>query len=351
MKQHPVPQNITSYKFRLVGDMTLKQFLELLGGVLVAYLFFASNLIFFIKWPLVIFSAFSGVALAFFPIEERPLDEWAINFIKSIYSPTRYIWKKTGKTPEPLTYKKSTQKNPKKSQAQKATKKQPLQTPASFQEEEVSTQEKTRLQKVTSLLDQLPTSAPSSAPAPDQTQKRPHPKVSPRKLTPQDQTTVYKSQKPTPTKPKKSSEAQTPDTKSSGPKTKDSQKDQEETIIFKKPTVSKKQSGQAKKEASLAKNMPLKPEDPNIVVGMVTDKNGKLAEDTIVEINNQEGVPQRAVKTNKLGQFFISTPLQEGQYTIHIDDKELNIPPRKLKVKDEIIPPLHLHPDKPKNSN
>ena len=41
MQQHPVPQNVTQYQFRLVGDMTLKQFLELAGGMLLAYLIYA----------------------------------------------------------------------------------------------------------------------------------------------------------------------------------------------------------------------------------------------------------------------------------------------------------------------
>ncbi|KKR52786.1 MAG: hypothetical protein UT88_C0021G0001, partial [Candidatus Woesebacteria bacterium GW2011_GWD2_40_19] len=35
MEQHPIPQNISSYQFRLVGDMTLKQFFQLAGGFLV----------------------------------------------------------------------------------------------------------------------------------------------------------------------------------------------------------------------------------------------------------------------------------------------------------------------------
>src|SRR3989339_2182515 len=99
MQQHPVPQNVTQYQFRLVGDMTLKQFLELLGGILLAYLFYASNLVFIFKWPLALLSVFVGIALAFFPIEDRPLDQWVTNFLKSIYNPTRFIWKKTNKIP------------------------------------------------------------------------------------------------------------------------------------------------------------------------------------------------------------------------------------------------------------
>ena len=105
MQQHPVPQNVTQYQFRLVGDMTLKQFLELAGGMVVAYLFFASNLLFFIKWPLALGSLLLGVGLAFFPIEERPLDVWIINFLKSIYAPTRFVWQKTTKLPDLFSFK------------------------------------------------------------------------------------------------------------------------------------------------------------------------------------------------------------------------------------------------------
>ena len=99
MQQHPIPQNVTQYQFRLVGDMTLKQFLELAGGLVLAYLFFASNLIFIVKWPLVILSMLFGAGLAFFPIEDRPLDQWITNFIKAIYQPTRFTWQKTNKIP------------------------------------------------------------------------------------------------------------------------------------------------------------------------------------------------------------------------------------------------------------
>ena len=94
MEQHPVPQDITGFKFKLVGDMTLKQFGELAAGAILAYIFYASNWHPFLKWPLVILFGSLGVALAFLPIEERPLDLWIINFLKAIYRPTIFVWKK-----------------------------------------------------------------------------------------------------------------------------------------------------------------------------------------------------------------------------------------------------------------
>ncbi len=95
MDQHPVPQDITGFKFKLVGDMTVKQFGELAFGAVMAYLFFASNWHPILKWPFVLFFTLFGIALAFLPIAERPLDIWIINFFRAIYRPTYYVWKKS----------------------------------------------------------------------------------------------------------------------------------------------------------------------------------------------------------------------------------------------------------------
>lgn len=94
MEEHAVPQDITGFKFKLVGDMTIKQFGELAFGAVCAYIIYASGLYPIFKWPLVAFFASFGVALAFLPISERPLDVWLINFFKAIYRPTYYVWKK-----------------------------------------------------------------------------------------------------------------------------------------------------------------------------------------------------------------------------------------------------------------
>ena len=34
LQQHPVPQHIASYEFKLIGDMTIKQFAYLAGGII-----------------------------------------------------------------------------------------------------------------------------------------------------------------------------------------------------------------------------------------------------------------------------------------------------------------------------
>ena len=93
MEQHAVPQAITTYKFRLVGDMTLKQFLELASGLVIAWLLFSSKVNFLFKWTLGPFFAFIGFALALIPFEDRPLDQWFLNFVSAISHPTQFVYR------------------------------------------------------------------------------------------------------------------------------------------------------------------------------------------------------------------------------------------------------------------
>ena len=105
MKQHPIPQDITNYKFHLIGQMTLKQFAILAAAVILAFIIFKTNLIGIIKWPLIFITVGLGAMIAFVPIEERPLDHWISTFFKNIYRPTKFFWKKANKIPDLFSYK------------------------------------------------------------------------------------------------------------------------------------------------------------------------------------------------------------------------------------------------------
>jgi len=103
MEQHPVPQNVTTFQFRLIGDMTLKQFGYLAGGSILAYLCYKLPLPFVFTWPLAVLFFLTGVGFAFVPVEERPMDVWVLSFFKSVYSPTLFIWQKGRPAPEPVS--------------------------------------------------------------------------------------------------------------------------------------------------------------------------------------------------------------------------------------------------------
>jgi hypothetical protein len=105
MRQHPIPQDITNYKFHLIGKMTLKQFGELAAGVIIAVIIYSTNLIGIVKWGLILFSVGFAAIIAFVPIEERPMDHWIITFFKNLWRPTKFFWKRKNEVPDFMNYK------------------------------------------------------------------------------------------------------------------------------------------------------------------------------------------------------------------------------------------------------
>ncbi|MBU2459574.1 PrgI family protein [Patescibacteria group bacterium] len=103
MEQHPVPQNVSTFQFRLIGDMTLKQFGYLALGAICAYISYKLPLPTIFTWPIAAGFGLLGVGFAFVPIEERPMDVWVLSFFKSAYSPTQYVWQRGQQAPSAKT--------------------------------------------------------------------------------------------------------------------------------------------------------------------------------------------------------------------------------------------------------
>src|SRR3989344_5368895 len=103
MEQHSVPRNITGFQFKLIGDMTLRQFGYLAAGAIVGYLIFKILVLgFVINIALAGLIFFVGFAFAFLPLKDRPLDQWLAAFIKSISADTEFIYQKDNNPPEIL---------------------------------------------------------------------------------------------------------------------------------------------------------------------------------------------------------------------------------------------------------
>ncbi|PIR62356.1 MAG: hypothetical protein COU65_03865, partial [Candidatus Pacebacteria bacterium CG10_big_fil_rev_8_21_14_0_10_42_12] len=105
MREHPIPQDITGYRFHIVGSMTLKQFGELALGAILAFFIYSTNLFAIVKWPLMVLAFGMGALAAFVPIQERPLDHWLVTFYKILYKPTKYFWRRVPKIPDPFLFK------------------------------------------------------------------------------------------------------------------------------------------------------------------------------------------------------------------------------------------------------
>ncbi len=325
-EQHPIPQQISAYQFRLVGDMTIKQFFQVAGGALIALLIYSSNFASYIKWPLIIISFLTGIAFAFFPLQDRPLSTWIILFIKSIYSPTLYVWKKTEKRrdyflpevgggvtqtslPQVVTAPEV--------QITQQVRKEQIQTSPEFTKLEKKEQE--FLSTVTKHFTSIET-------------------IIPKPVTSQHPTRMAK-------------DVAVPQS----PKISLSDKEKEHTQVFQyKPTSSpstsgiititpfatKKSSGAQIAQFSQEAAPPTPPTKANVIVGQVIDMENSIIEGAILEIRDSEGRPVRALKSNKLGHFMIVTPLLNGKYEIITDKEGYSFAPLTIDMIGEIIQPI-----------
>jgi len=49
MDNHPIPQDITGFEFKLIGNMTLKQFAYVAGGAIIGLVFYALPILLLLK--------------------------------------------------------------------------------------------------------------------------------------------------------------------------------------------------------------------------------------------------------------------------------------------------------------
>jgi len=317
MEQHPIPQQISSYQFRLVGDMTLKQFFQLAGGALVSLLFYASPLHPLIKWPFIIFFALLGVALAFLPFEERPLEKWIIAFFRSIYSPTLFSWQKS-QTPAVFFQPEAAPTGIAPVPEQPAGGFVSVTSPAGSVFSKLENAEKTFLSSVTQLFGGagatvVPT-APAAAPK------------GPLEVPFSTPTSVAQ-----PGMAPKVVVEEKPEALPAAPEIR--------TSAVAQTVIGQSVSGRAAQYAIEAAP-PNPPTVANTVVGQVFDKQGMIVNGAILEIRDAAGRPVRALKSNMLGHFIIVTPLQSGSYQIITEKEGFVFDPITFEATGEIIPPI-----------
>lgn len=99
------------------------------------------------------------------------------------------------------------------------------------------------------------------------------------------------------------------------------------------PTVIK----QADQLHSALSTAPQRPQIPNIVAGLVQDANGSSLENVIIVIYDENKTPVRAFRTNKLGQFAISTPLANGNYQVEFEKEGHNFDILNMQMNGNIV--------------
>lgn len=285
--QHLLPQDISSYRFRLIGDMTIKQFASLGICIVLAIITYSFPLPFFFKYPLVFAFILLGVGMAFVPVQGRSLDVWIIAFIKSIYSPTQYTWKRVptitenAETAIPSNENKSVTvqqvSNPSMEITQSST---PVQSPA------------------------------ISSPTPE-----------PIKTSPSSDTLP---QSPTPEREISPEPAPLPITPPAQPS-----------------PVSQPAPPQETPPPTINLPIPFTPTSPNTLVGLTLTPSGHILDNVMVEIK-KNSLTIRATKSNKLGQFMFARPLESGTYQILAEKEGISFDPYSLELTGEIVKPLKI---------
>jgi hypothetical protein len=335
MEQHPVPQNISSYQFHLVGDMTLKQFLELAAGVVVGVIIYATGLPGLIKWPLILFSAGMGAALAFVPLEERPLEQWIVAFFRSVYSPTLFHWEKNANV-------KYFQDENGAMPTSTGVARNARTTDTNATAPALDTAEKSYLSRLTQIFN------PSSAAPLTQTTQNAtqgvinHAPTVPATEIKKDinipQTTyisVDKSQRPQMTIEETDIARNAPTTISTQPVA--------EVMVGQTTGTINQTPTKAAAIFSLDAAPPSLPTIVNTISGQVMTSQNKIIEGAVLEILDAEGRSVRALRTNRAGHFLNVTPLMDGKYKIVIEKEGYNFEPIEFEAQNTIIQPIAIH--------
>lgn len=293
MEQHPIPQQITSYEFKLVGDMTIRQFGKAAGGIILALIINSTQLIFFIKWPLILFFAAGGLALAFVPFQDRPLETWVFAFIKSIYSPTIFLWKKR---PDPNWLEIDRNKR--------------IEILNDDKDDDLPQKDST---KIAEFIASLPTVKVVEEGTLASDFKK---EAMERAARAQKETNLAMATT----------------------KTESAEKVGQKTDLNLK-TTRQQATGQVQFGTI---PMPDPPEIPNVIVGMVTDQMGKIVEEAIIEIQDVEGNSVRVLKTNSLGQFKTATQLANGTYLIIPEKDGLHFDKVNVEMAGSIMQPIKI---------
>ena len=81
---------------------------------------------------------------------------------------------------------------------------------------------------------------------------------------------------------------------------------------------------------------------PNVISGIVLSSGDTPLEGAILIIRNETGVPVRALKSNRLGQFLSATSLPKGNYQLEIDAEGEEFEPVALALNNEILQPIEI---------
>jgi len=380
MENHPIPEDVTGFKFKLIGSMTVKQFLYLFAAGILCFAFIIGQVPIYIKIPFIFFFSTIGISLAFIPIDGRPMDKMILNFIKTIPSENQYIYKKQGidlfVEPKRVKINKKMQLQQKAAGQEESDKKAYLLNQLRNSYFGADPDESAFLNRLKPLFDSATTTMQQTAPAvtqqptavfnqqPVQMTNLSSPViiknfVEEKKEEKEEELMEEKKQEEENIQIEqalKKLQDQTPPTPQPQTTTAPPLKPVEDTTsplnakdlnAYRQNAVkgtSASVASQIKPGQNILSGFPSLPEIPNIVLGIVKDPRGKVLPGVIVEVIDENGNPVRAFKTNQLGQFASATSLPNGKYKVFLEDsqKQQEFQPVEISLDGTIFQPLEV---------
>lgn len=338
MENHPIPQDITGFQFKLIGDMTIKQFAYLATGVVSGWIIFSLPITSFIKLPISGIFILLGVGFAFFSLEGRPMDVMIMNFIRALFSPTQFVYQKTDariETPRIIKMEESKTKIDEKetsllsSFSQLFSHQGTIQKPSAYEPKQILT--------ATFQDQQNQTPKPQPLEEPVEEVQVEELKVEEEKLKKELKKVKEEEEKDKGTALSESAHQKALELEKLLNETVFQKQQLEEELlnlrrrleesgkqVFKVSEATEESQNVRSVPPSLgiAVGLPITSEYPNIVSGIIKDPRGNPLGNILVEVKDKEGNPVRAFKTNPLGQFSASTPLTNGVYRIEFEDPQ-----------------------------
>lgn len=357
MREHPIPQDIVGYRFHIIGSMTLKQFAELAGGVILALVIYSTNLVDIVKWSLIFISVGIGAATSFLPIAERPLDHWITTFFKVVYRPTKFYWRRATKIPEAFLFQPGANAiNPEDELDLTPARRQRIKeylASVQLSHAQVDRYDQELELKIQKIMNVFETVTPKQIKSTKEPQK-PGLKVRIRSLYSKPEEAVAYDQ-------------QIEESLTLGGATGLDVALGIDIPITATTTVETEEEDELEQQISAQKGVyaissdvdktetegesacfnaelpfPSRPTQPNKLVGMVLTPNNELIPDVIVQIEDEQGRVVRAIRTNALGQFFITTPLRSGSYSIRLDHDQYEFTNQDIELNNEIVEPIEI---------
>ena len=115
-----------------------------------------------------------------------------------------------------------------------------------------------------------------------------------------------------------------------------------EAILNTAHTPTKEQHDVTQAQFINPNEIPTLTQKPNAINGVVKDQNGKLVPDVVIMIKDAASHNLRALKSNKLGQFVVTTPLVDGQYFIESTKPGFTFQVVEVKLDGSVMPPIEV---------